>query len=309
MPSFGFENIATSASNAEEASPLLESEPDLDKRNQEGGDVHSYNGNSIGADQQSAPRSGGDLSNNFGFSFNPNKYDIHGNVINGAINNGQSTESGNGEDYKEIGDGGDEGAVRAAKSSEEDDRSNWSPEKRACFDWRDQFGVITGVSWGRLPFELQVKWEQFNCNDFMDCHTAACSYHSGTLEHFDAQHPVFQRPQSAADWEIANGFIPNSKLLKKQKQDEILKKVQEEEARTGKGDVDLAQIEYDKKYTAQAFQKQVFTPQLQNSNDNGVMREADTNEEAAKEEEEFQHPEEEKIKKKHHKHKHSVPDI
>ena len=306
-PSFGFENTVTSPLNSEDASPLLESEPDLDTRNQEGGSTDSYSGFG-NADRQSSTNSGTALSTNFGFSFDPNKYDLHGNVINGGPSNGQQQgQSGNGEDYKEIGDGGDEGAVRAAKSSEEDDRSSWSPEKRACFDWRDQFGVITGVSWGRLPFELQVKWEQFNCNDFMDCHTAACSYHSGTPEHFDAQHPVFQRPQSAADWEIANGFIPNSKILKKQKQDEILKKVQEEEARTGKADVDLAQIEFEKKYTAQAFQKQVLTP---SSNDNdGVAREEDTNEEAQKEESEFQHPEEEKIKKKHHKHKHSVPDI
>jgi hypothetical protein len=94
-------------------------------------------------------------------------------------------------------------------NSTEDDRSSWSPEKRSCFEWRDTFGVLVGVSWGKLPFELQGKWELYNCNDYMDCHTAACAYHSGTLEHFNKDHPIFQRPQSAADWEIANGFIPS----------------------------------------------------------------------------------------------------
>merc|ERR1712070_1278831 len=117
------------------------------------------------------------------------------------------------------------------------------------FEWRDQFGVTVGVSWGKLPFELQIKWEQFNCNDYMDCHTAACAYHSGTADHFNKDHPVFQRPQSAADWEIANGFIPNSKFIKKQLQEEFEKKLKEEEKSEN---VDKEQLEYAKRFQAQA---------------------------------------------------------
>lgn len=91
----------------------------------------------------------------------------------------------------------------------DDDRESWSPQKRSCFEWRDTYGVLVGVSWGKLPFELQQRWELYNCNDYMDCHTAACAYHSGTLDHFNKDHPLFKRPQTAADWEIANGFIPS----------------------------------------------------------------------------------------------------
>ena len=53
------------------------------------------------------------------------------------------------------------------------------------------------------------------------------------------------------------------------------------EARTGKGDVDLAQIEYEKKYTAQAFQKQVLAPVPSANSNSGMDREPDTNEESA----------------------------
>ena len=109
----------------------------------------------------------------------------------------------------------DEGGMNIGNSSYGnilDDRADWSPQKRSCFEWRDQYEVLVGVSWGKLPFELQQKWELYNCNDYMDCHTAACSYHSGTLDHFNHDHPIFQRPQSAADWEIANGFIPQEKV-------------------------------------------------------------------------------------------------
>jgi len=116
-------------------------------------------------------------------------------------------------DLVEIGEDGllpsDPELEQSEGNSTEDDRGTWSPEKRSCFEWRDTYGVLVGVSWGKLPFELQGKWELYNCNDYMDCHTAACAYHSGTLEHFNKDHPIFQRPQSAADWEIANGFIPS----------------------------------------------------------------------------------------------------
>lgn len=113
-----------------------------------------------------------------------------------------------------------------------DDRADWTPEKRSCFEWRDGYAVLVGVSWGKLPFDLQQKWELYNCNDYMDCHTAACSYHSGTAEHHMHDHPVYQRPQSAADWEIANGFIPKKaaeKLMRNRAIENSLKSEEEAE--------------------------------------------------------------------------------
>lgn len=104
-----------------------------------------------------------------------------------------------------------------------DDRADWAPQKRSCYEWKDAYSVLVGVSWGKLPFELQQKWELYNCNDYMDCHTAACSYHSGTLDHYTHDHPVYQRPQSAADWEISNGFIPHAASRLKEKKAEMLK--------------------------------------------------------------------------------------
>ena len=129
---------------------------------------------------------------NLGFTMNSNA----------NLPEGPSPEEGN---YLEP---GDEGTAPLDSPPVEDDRSNWSAEKRSCFEWRDTFGVIVGISWNRLPFELQVKWEQFNCNEYMDCHTPACSYHSGTLEHYQHDHPIYIRPKSAGDWEMENGFIP-----------------------------------------------------------------------------------------------------
>ena len=43
------------------------------------------------------------------------------------------------EEYKEIGDEGT-APVGMAPLTDEDDRSQWTPEKRACFEWRDTFG-------------------------------------------------------------------------------------------------------------------------------------------------------------------------
>lgn len=148
---------------------------------------------------------------------------------NPNLPDGPSPEEGN---YLEP---GDEGTAPLDSPPAEDDRSTWSTEKKSCFEWRDTFGVIVGISWNRLPFELQMKWEQFNCNEYMDCYTAACSYHSGTLEHYNQTHPIYARPQSAGDWEIENGFIP--------KPDELAALKQKTSVKPKSGDSKLNSVE------------------------------------------------------------------
>jgi len=36
--------------------------------------------------------------------------------------------------------------------------------KKACLKWKDQYEVVIGVSWGKLPFDLQQKWMSYHCD-------------------------------------------------------------------------------------------------------------------------------------------------
>eukprot|EP01041_Mallomonas_annulata_P008381 gene8381-17285_t len=33
-----------------------------------------------------------------------------------------------------------------------------------CLDWKSKYEVITGVSWGKLPYDLQLKWMTYHCD-------------------------------------------------------------------------------------------------------------------------------------------------
>ena len=35
---------------------------------------------------------------------------------------------------------------------------------KSCTEWKDQYGVIAGISWGSLPYDLQQKWLQMSCD-------------------------------------------------------------------------------------------------------------------------------------------------
>jgi len=37
-------------------------------------------------------------------------------------------------------------------------------EKVSCLDWKSKYEVITGVSWGKLPYDLQQKWFAYHCD-------------------------------------------------------------------------------------------------------------------------------------------------
>lgn len=41
--------------------------------------------------------------------------------------------------------------------------------KKACNDWKTKYEVVIGVSWGKLPYDLQGKWMSYHC----DLHLAA----------------------------------------------------------------------------------------------------------------------------------------
>lgn len=36
-----------------------------------------------------------------------------------------------------------------------------------CTDWKKQYNVVVGVSWGDLPYDLQQKWLHYSCDYHM----------------------------------------------------------------------------------------------------------------------------------------------
>lgn len=39
-----------------------------------------------------------------------------------------------------------------------------SEAKTACLDWKSKYEVVPGVSWGKLPYDLQQKWMKYTCD-------------------------------------------------------------------------------------------------------------------------------------------------
>jgi len=39
-----------------------------------------------------------------------------------------------------------------------------SESTKQCSEWRTDYSVIPGVSWGSLPFDLQKKWLEYSCD-------------------------------------------------------------------------------------------------------------------------------------------------
>lgn len=37
----------------------------------------------------------------------------------------------------------------------------------ACTDWKAEYSVEPGVSWGSLPFDLQEKWKEYDCDTYV----------------------------------------------------------------------------------------------------------------------------------------------
>jgi len=55
------------------------------------------------------------------------------------------------------------------EEGEEEERVDISDEERkvACRDWKQTYGVVTGVSWGSLPLELQKDWRRYDCDYYL----------------------------------------------------------------------------------------------------------------------------------------------
>lgn len=57
-------------------------------------------------------------------------------------------------------------------SSKDDDKQTDEPTfsltdgeaEKACTEWKNKYNVVTGVSWGDLPFDLQQKWLSYSCD-------------------------------------------------------------------------------------------------------------------------------------------------
>jgi hypothetical protein len=62
------------------------------------------------------------------------------------------------DDYGEKGEG--EVEEEGVDLSEEE-------RKIACRDWKQTYGVVTGVSWGSLPFDLQRDWKRYDCDFYL----------------------------------------------------------------------------------------------------------------------------------------------
>lgn len=39
--------------------------------------------------------------------------------------------------------------------------------KKACNDWKTKYEVVIGVSWGKLPYDLQGKWMSYHCDQHL----------------------------------------------------------------------------------------------------------------------------------------------
>jgi hypothetical protein len=40
-------------------------------------------------------------------------------------------------------------------------------QRKECQEWKEKYGVVTGVSWGELPYDLQIRWKDSNCDYYL----------------------------------------------------------------------------------------------------------------------------------------------
>lgn len=128
-----------------------------------------------GLDSKSAETAGDKFSNNYGssgFSVDDDKGLKKGDdkdYLNG-------TTSGLGSAQKKL---DDDFYLKSDKSKRDDKESEPkqldddalssktltdSESTKQCGEWRTDYSVIPGVSWGSLPFDLQKKWLEYSCD-------------------------------------------------------------------------------------------------------------------------------------------------
>ena len=49
-------------------------------------------------------------------------------------------------------------------SSKETDSLTDAEATKLCSEWKQKYSVVTGVSWGNLPYDLQQKWLHYSCD-------------------------------------------------------------------------------------------------------------------------------------------------
>ena len=38
---------------------------------------------------------------------------------------------------------------------------------KQCNEWKNQYDVVAGISWGSLPYELQTRWLKIGCDKYL----------------------------------------------------------------------------------------------------------------------------------------------
>lgn len=54
--------------------------------------------------------------------------------------------------------------IGGSSSSRDSETITDAEATKKCTEWKVNYSVVTGVSWGNLPYDLQQKWLHFSCD-------------------------------------------------------------------------------------------------------------------------------------------------
>ncbi len=76
---------------------------------------------------------------------------------------------------------------------------------KMCTEWKQKYSVVTGVSWGNLPYDLQQKWLHYSC----DYHLAdsSTSFSSSSAKEAKTQDDLFVVDKGSAGAPSAESYI------------------------------------------------------------------------------------------------------
>ncbi len=75
-------------------------------------------------------------------------------------------------------------------SSKDIDTVTDAEAMKLCTEWKKNYSVVTGVSWGNLPYDLQQKWLHYSC----DYHLTDSSYGGGASSSSRLSNEESERP-------------------------------------------------------------------------------------------------------------------
>jgi hypothetical protein len=92
-----------------------------------------------------------------------------GNLIDDVLlAEGSYGEFGNAEKFdKDMFNEGAEGDLYGVEEGLEVDMPSSEEAAKLCGEWKTAYEVVTGVSWGSLPYDLQLKWKAYNCDGYV----------------------------------------------------------------------------------------------------------------------------------------------